>query len=934
MYKTCNILITSLLILSCWVNAQEGQVKLLKYYEKANILFHSEEATDKTDVQAIALFQKFIDAKKISSVNLHETELFTAYLRKGNLLEGLLRLDEASQSYLNALNVLNKPGQNSNSLRFKTLVFLGSVYYKKNYFDSAVYFLDHAELISGTQSDETENVRLYNTLGALYYSNGNYKQSLNYLNKALSLCNKPDDEENRTAIQNNIANAYMKLEEFDKAIGYFQKIGKQVGLQHLIRYNLGRCLRADNKPELSLRYLRTVNPKEIPGVWIEMGEVFLGLGIPDSVEYMLNEFSKQVEKKKPVPNRLDRAACLILSAKLQRYRKNYFEAIHLVHQSIQILSLNFASSDPLENPVTYAGSFAQYALYEALLLKTQILREYGKETMNVKWTEASFRTLFVTIELLEYIGRSYHTDDARIFLMKKSRAVYEETLETAIYLYKVKKESHYLKEAFRICERNKASVLNIGMKQAPIPVNPAETSDEIAQYQDLRYNIARLSILMTSFRNENEISDLAKEKAGYEITLANLQKKLEKDQAYFSKRYAIDFPTFESIQQKLTNDQLLISYYISNNTLHRFLITSDSFQYASSSEFSKTEIQIKDWIDYLRNSEGKQIKTYWEGGFQISRVILPQNESIFYRKKDWIVIPDGILTQLPMESLPIDSHRGFLLEKAALSYRFSARFIMTSQTSELIPNEYPVLGFAPFSGQSIKTDSFSGSPAYTFSRLAASRSEIINLPGVHFLDTMATKSRFIKEFQHFEVIQLATHAVGDTTNMLNSFLVFYPKNPIPDQYKLFMEEIYSLPMHHTRLVVMSACETGLGKVLDHEAAISLARAFTYAGCQSTVNSLWKADDQATASILEYFHKYLQKGYSRSRALQMSKLKYIKEKDVSPVPGIWSNIILMGESEPLCKKENNQGYLLLALSGTCLLLTLAWIRIKKKKPTQL
>jgi CHAT domain-containing protein len=101
-------------------------------------------------------------------------------------------------------------------------------------------------------------------------------------------------------------------------------------------------------------------------------------------------------------------------------------------------------------------------------------------------------------------------------------------------------------------------------------------------------------------------------------------------------------------------------------------------------------------------------------------------------------------------------------------------------------------------------------------------------------------------------------------------------------------------MNRTKLVVISACETGQGEVISNEGVISLARAFSYAGCGSTISSLWKADDQATSFILQRFYVHLKEGETKSRALRQAKLDYLASGTVNKSPAYWSHLVLMGD----------------------------------------
>jgi CHAT domain-containing protein len=199
-----------------------------------------------------------------------------------------------------------------------------------------------------------------------------------------------------------------------------------------------------------------------------------------------------------------------------------------------------------------------------------------------------------------------------------------------------------------------------------------------------------------------------------------------------------------------------------------------------------------------------------------------------------------------------------------------------------------VLSFAPFEKEG------DGS----FSRLAASGEEIAGLAGAQYLDRNATKAEFLQTVNRYPIVHLATHAVSSTDNAAASFIAFYPVRHSPMEDRLFLEELYGLDLRPTRLVIISACETGEGEVVAQEGVISLARAFAYAGCGSTINSLWKADDRATSFILRQFYVHLKEGETKARALQLAKLDYLKSDAVDKSPAYWAHLVLTGDSSPL------------------------------------
>ncbi len=111
---------------------------------------------------------------------------------------------------------------------------------------------------------------------------------------------------------------------------------------------------------------------------------------------------------------------------------------------------------------------------------------------------------------------------------------------------------------------------------------------------------------------------------------------------------------------------------------------------------------------------------------------------------------------------------------------------------------------------------------------------------------------------------------------------------------LQVREIFNLELR-ADLVVLSACRSGLGKVVSGEGLIGMTRAFFYAGAGSVVVSLWQVDDDSTSDLMVSFYRYLQQVGDKSEALRRAKLELIDRSQYFH-PYFWAPFILVGRAQ--------------------------------------
>jgi CHAT domain-containing protein len=171
-----------------------------------------------------------------------------------------------------------------------------------------------------------------------------------------------------------------------------------------------------------------------------------------------------------------------------------------------------------------------------------------------------------------------------------------------------------------------------------------------------------------------------------------------------------------------------------------------------------------------------------------------------------------------------------------------------------------------------------------------------NGEGLEAVDFNANRTTAISpELSQYRIVHFATHGLLNSEHPELSGLVLslVDKNGKPQNGFLTLEDIYNLNLP-ADLVVLSACETGLGKEISGEGLIGLTRGFMYAGATRVVASLWKVSDAATAQLMAEFYRGMEKdGLAPAAALRAAQIAMWKQKRWRH-PYYWAAFQIQGE----------------------------------------
>ncbi len=888
------ILLYALLALS--QGGQAPDAAFMEQYRQADRLYHEalavesaedydEEKEAELNRQALERFKGLLPKVPAKASGM-DSLYFLIYFKTGELEHYFDRQNEALGYYRQAIAVEKRSPWIEDSLLFHPLLFSGIIHYNRNQYDSALAYLHWAEKVKqqyGVALNGEE--RLYNNLGAIHFATGNFRQAKNYFQKAADVLprNHPYYEDLLVNYLINLASAHTTLEEYDAANSIYQKILSYGINANEINHNTGIINLNLGAAGKALDYFRRVNYANgrVVRLYNDMGLAHFNLGQYDSARHYFSrgiEMNRQYNAGNP-----NVAHGLVLKSlgDLEMHHRNPGKALEHYQQALHQFYPAYSGTERTSNPQTFSGVFSYINLFNTLTAKADALHALYAQSGGLPWAKEELEAYRSAFRLIDYVERSYDSDEARLFLNHIKYLVHGKPIDIACELYKKTGENEYLEEAWFFDQKNKASVLAFNQQ-----VNARLAADSTLRKREkkLRIEITRLSLRAAAISDSGEIARTAAAIRENEIQLGRLQEQVSRSlgpEAYNA------IPSMEHIRRKILDDKgAVVSFHLSEEEITTFIISSAGSSVSQKPLPPAFAHEVLRLTQMLRNSS------------------LPPDDSLsarlyrlFFNELDkekiskLVIIPDDELNYLPFEALK-DSAGRYLLEDFTVQYQYSTA-LLQKEKGDLSGSS--TLAFAPFSEKGY-SDSL-----MELTLLRHSGSEIENIEGEKYTGGQATKQKLLENIDRHPILHLATHASANTARNNLSYIALAPfGSSSRSDYLLYGQEIYNLPLQHTRLVILSACETGAGVLQRGEGVMSLSRAFAYAGCPNIITSLWKADDQATAYLANRVHGYLEDGLAIADAVRRAKLDYLSDASIHPRmkhPSYWAHLVFIGNYFP-------------------------------------
>ena len=372
------------------------------------------------------------------------------------------------------------------------------------------------------------------------------------------------------------------------------------------------------------------------------------------------------------------------------------------------------------------------------------------------------------------------------------------------------------------------------------------------------------------------------------------------------------------MQRLLDRDTLLLVYSLGADRSFLWRVSPEKIEAFVLPPGAEIETQAREVYTWLKTSDRRgDPRPGREAAARLSSTLLGQvTDSLGGRRL--VIVPAGSLHYIPFGALPIpeDPDGRPLMQNHEIITLPSASVldVLRRRAGEREPASRPLAVIAdPIFGRSdqrletVAEDHQTADPQQQKldppPRLAASATEAEKilelLPPAERVSAVGLEANrqalMDGEFSDFRILHLAVHGELDDEQPEFSHLVLslFDENGRPADGRLYLHEIDELDLP-AELIVLSACNTALGKSVDGEGLISMTRGFMYAGASRVLVSLWYVDDQATAELMaKFYEELLSKGRSPAAALRAAQIA-MQRSTKWHAPYFWAGFVLQGD----------------------------------------
>ena len=688
-----------------------------------------------------------------------------------------------------------------------------------------------------------------NGLGSFYYSLGDIQQAENYFKKALAIREKaygPDHPQVAKTL-NDLALVYLSLREYSHAETTYKKV-----------LTINEKIFGGTHPKVA------ANLHNLAGLYQEVGAT--DKSIPTYFKSLAIKEKVLGTSHPEYARTLNNLGALYQGiGDYKKAESYYLRALDIREKALGLEHPHIATS--LNNLGT---------LYESMGLFEQAEMYYKK-----------------AVEIVERCRIRLENEELKMSFIQFYLPIYRNIISFFIEQHKRDQSKGFHRQALFYLERAKSRTFLDILGNKEVSLKNGEDQAILKKEKELQLKIKVLSQKKTfNPANQNIAQQLEKAQEDYR----RLLNEIKFNNPELSYLISVNPSPVEKIQSLLDANTTLLEFYTTKNKLYSWLLTKTNCQvHEIAIKEGDIEKKVAELLNLVSSFQGRKPEpvihplpkeTNPEAFSQIALdiyklLIFPVEPDIKTNKL--IIIPHGILHKIPFASL--NNGQNTLIDQYALSI-LPAASILEYIIKKRKPRKESLLALAnPIA------DYFPGFYELPCSEIEATKISRYFKQKEIYKRKSATEGMLKKKASTYGVIHLACHGEFNARQPMESGLLL-AKDDKNDGF-LHAHEIFGMDLKNANLVILSACETALSKILGGDDLVGLSRGFIYAGTPSLLATLWKVDDVSTAKLMEFFYKNWKKGMSKPEALRQAQIA-LKAMPLYSHPFYWAPFVMIGD----------------------------------------
>ncbi|MBD1828440.1 CHAT domain-containing protein [Microcoleus sp. FACHB-61] len=768
-----------------------------------------------------------------------------------------------------------------------TLSSIGSVYSELGEKQKALEYLAQSLPLSRAVGDRTLEAITLNNIGLVYSQLGEKQKALEYLSQSLPLRRAVGDRGGEATALNNIGLVYSDLGEKQKALEYYSQ---------------------------SLPLFRATGDRGGEAATLNnIGSIYSDLG---EKQKALEYYSQSLPLSRAVGNRGGEAAILTSMGNVYADLGETQKALEYYSQS---LPLSRATGDRRWEATT---------LFNIAYVK----RDQNNLTEALKDIESS-------LKIIENLRTKIASPELRSSYFATVQDYYEFYIDLLMQLHKTNPKSGYDTKALEASERSRARSLLEFLQESNANIREGLAPDLLQQEKSVQQQLdaiekQRIEAISSPNPNQTKIDEIDKQR----LALLQQYQQIQAQIRTASPRYAaLTQPqplTLPEIQKQILDENtILLQYSLGKDRSYLWVVTSTGVTSYELPKQVDIETAAKDFLETITSPIQRDIpQQVAQASANLGQVIL-QPAAAQLGNKRLLIVPDGVLHYTPFQALTLDKTAGqntnvpLIIEHEIITLPSASSLAILrqnygdrkppSQTLAILadpvfsPNDDRLKGkLTPETTEKLALNNLGLSRSLRASnrqwppeRLAFTRQEAQTISSLF----PSASSRQIFDFDasrttatdgnlaNYQIVHFATHGLANSKNPELSGIVM---SMVDDKGNLVngflrLTDIFNLKLS-ANLVVLSACQSGMGQNVKGEGMVGLTRGFMYAGAQRVAVSLWNVDDEGTAVLMQKFYqKMVQQKLAPAAALRAAQMEMMQQEKWKS-PYYWAAFTLQGE----------------------------------------